>query len=91
VYSYRDEQKSIVVAYAHSASRAEFIQMTLAAHGITATVTAASVYPSVDFVEGRGVSVQIENEARARGILEALGLTGDPDTESDEDSRQEND
>ena len=86
MYSYRDEQKSVVVANAHSASRAEFIQMTLAAHGITATVTAASVYPSVDFVEGRGVSVRIENEARAREILETLGLTGDPDPPEEDET-----
>jgi hypothetical protein len=79
VYSYQHEERSIVVVSAPSASRAEFIQMTLAAHGITASVAVPSVYPSVDFVEGVGVSVRIEDELRARGVLEALGLTGNPE------------
>lgn len=52
--------------------------MTLAAHGLSATVAAPSVYPSVDFVEGVGVFVQPEDEERARSIIDALGLADDP-------------
>lgn len=62
------------MATASSTARAEFLQVTLAAHGITATMSARSIYPSVDFVEGIGVFVQQEDEARANEILAALGL-----------------
>ena len=71
---YRHEQRSSVVATAPSAARAEFLQITLAAHGITATMTPRSIYPSVDFVEGIGVIVQEADEDRANEILRALGL-----------------
>ena len=63
-----------MVATAPSASSAEFIQITLAAHGITATMSPRAIYPSVDFVEGIGVFVQEEDEERANEILSALGL-----------------
>ncbi|MFP5352656.1 MAG: hypothetical protein ACLGIB_08850 [Actinomycetota bacterium] len=72
--SYRFEQRSCVVATAPSAARAEFIQITLAAHGITATMTPRSIYPSVDFVEGIGVIVAEAEEQRANNILNQLGL-----------------
>ncbi len=81
--TFRNEQKSIVVVTAPSAARAELIQMTLAAHGISATMSVPSVYPSVDFVEGVGVSVRIEDELRAREVLNALGLGGSPDSEEE--------
>jgi hypothetical protein len=48
--------------------------VTLAAHGIIATMAVSSVYPSVDFVEGVGVMVRLEDELRARRIIETLGL-----------------
>lgn len=72
--SYRFEQPSCVVATAPSAARAEFLQVTLAAHGITATVSAKAIYPSVDFVEGIGVFVPQADEERANQILSTLGL-----------------
>lgn len=81
--TFRNEQKSIVVVTAPSAARAELIQMTLAAHAISATMSVPSVYPSVDFVEGVGVSVRIEDELRAREVLNALGLGGSPDSEEE--------
>ncbi len=81
--TFRHEQRSIVVVNAPSAARAELIQMTLAAHGISATMGVPSVYPSVDFVEGVSVSVRIEDELRAREVLNALGLGGSPDPEED--------
>lgn len=74
VSSYRFEQRSCVVATAPSAARAEFLQITLAAHGITATMTPRSIYPSIDFVEGIGVIVQEGDEERANEILTKLGL-----------------
>ncbi|HJR45812.1 MAG TPA: hypothetical protein VJ927_09425 [Actinomycetota bacterium] len=72
--SYQHQSRSCVVATAPSASSAEFIQITLAAHGITATMSPRAIYPSVDFVEGIGVFVQEEDEERANEILSALGL-----------------
>ena len=79
--SFHQESRQTVVAHARSSSRAEFIQVTLAAHGIPAAFQASAIYPSVDFVEGRAVSVEIENVARAREILDALGLSDDPPTD----------
>ena len=76
--SYQHENRNTIVAHARSTARAEFVQMTLAAHGISAVLTASSIYPSIDFVEGRAVSVQIENEGRAREILKTLGLDDEP-------------
>lgn len=63
-----------MVATAPSAARAEFLQITLAAHGITATMTPRAIYPSVDFVQGIGVVVQEADEQRANEILNTLGL-----------------
>lgn len=77
--SYQFEQRSRCVVTAPSASRAEFIQMTLAAHGVSATIAApSSAYPSVDFVEGIGVFVRSEDEERARSIIDTLGLASPP-------------
>jgi hypothetical protein len=61
--------------------------MTLAAHGIMASTAPCNVYPSVDFVEGVGVSVRIEDALRARQILNALGLGDDPDPPAEPDLR----
>ena len=72
--TFQHERRSCVVATAPSSSSAEFIQITLAAHGITATMSPRSIYPSVDFVEGIGVFVQQEEEERANEILKSLGL-----------------
>ena len=76
--SYHHERRSVVIAEFHTVARAEFVQVTLAAHGITATFAPCSMIPSVDFVEGRGIAVLLEDEARAREILERLGLANDP-------------
>jgi hypothetical protein len=85
VYSFRQEEKTVVIASVVSAARAEFLQVTLAAHGITSSYAPFSMYPSVDFVEGVGVSVRIEDELRARQILSTLGLDSDPETPESED------
>lgn len=74
--SYQFHNRSCVVATVPSAARAELIQMTLAANGISATLAAPSVYPSVDFVEGVRVFVAEEDEERAKSIVSALGLAG---------------
>lgn len=79
--SYQFQNRSCCVATAKSVTRAEFVQMTLAAHGISATTAIPSLYPSVDFVEGVRVFVQPEDEERARSIVDALGLATDPDAD----------
>ena len=77
--SYHHEEDSVVVAVSRTRARAEFLQMTLAAHGLAASYAPCSMIPSVDFVQGMGVSVRTEDEAKARSILEALGLADDGD------------
>ena len=82
--SYQQRQNSVVVATKKTTEQAELLQMTLAIHGITATVTPrAAGYPSVDFVEGIGVLVSPEDETVAREILS--GLQGDG-SETDTDT-----
>jgi hypothetical protein len=83
--SYQQQQNTVVVATEKTTSQAELLQMTLAAHGIAATVTPrAAGYPSVDFVEGIGVLVSPEDEQLARDILSGVGVRAET-TESDTD------
>src|SRR5687767_13356593 len=77
--SFHQEKRDIVVAHSRSWSRAEFVQTTLAAHGIPAVLEASAIYPSVDFVEGRAIAVAMEHAERAREILATLGLSDDPE------------
>jgi hypothetical protein len=79
------QQNTVVVATEKTTAQAELVQMTLAIHGIAATVTPrAAGYPSVDFVEGIGVLVSPEDETRARDILSGVGLQGEgPEPNSD--------
>ena len=82
--SYQQQQNTVVVATEKTTAQAELVQMTLAIHGITATVTPrAAGYPSVDFVEGIGVLVSPGDEVVAREILS--GLQKD-DSETDTDT-----
>ncbi|MGH2794674.1 MAG: hypothetical protein ACRDKG_10270 [Actinomycetota bacterium] len=81
--AYRFEQEKMVeVAFAPTAVEAEVIRMTLIAHGFEAVLSpAAAGYPSIDFVEGRGVLVRMADEHRVRDILRKLatGKPGDPE------------
>ncbi|HVM00749.1 MAG TPA: hypothetical protein VM324_15780 [Egibacteraceae bacterium] len=72
----REEQPRVTVAVAATAAEAEFVQMTLAAHGITA-VTAVSdpAHPSLDFVAGIRVFVAADDADEA---LALLGAAADP-------------
>ncbi|HVL33261.1 MAG TPA: hypothetical protein VM600_06735 [Actinomycetota bacterium] len=77
-YQFEHERKT-VVARAATQAEAELIKMTLAAHGYQAFIApASSVFPSVDFVEGRGILVQLENEGAARAILKSVGMSTYP-------------
>jgi hypothetical protein len=84
--SYQQQQNTVVVATEKTTAQAELLQMTLAIHGIAATVTPrAAGYHSVDLVEGIGVLVSPEDELLARDILSGVGLQGDG-SETDTDS-----
>lgn len=74
--AFRHEQgKSVVVAEVRTAAQAEVIKMTLAAHGFQAVVSPSfPAYPSVDFVEGRRVSVLAADEHAVRDVLRRLGM-----------------
>ena len=68
---YEIQVQPIVVCRSEAA--AEFIAATLATHGVQAQTRAYfHAYPSVDWVEGYSVSVQLEDEARARQLLADL-------------------
>lgn len=84
--SYQQQQNTVVVATEKTTAQAELVQMTLAIHGISATVTPrAAGYPSVDFVEGIGVLVNPDDEMMAREILSGVALQGDG-SETDTDT-----
>jgi hypothetical protein len=77
-FRHEQEQRSVVVASARAAGDAEFIKLTLAVHGISASVSAASiVFPSIDFVEGSCVSVAAADAEQAHSVLDQLGLDRD--------------
>ena len=73
----------MVVASVPTSSEADFLRISLAVRGIEAMVSAASVYPSVDFVEGLRITVRASDEDDAREILGLLGVDG---TEPEEPS-----
>lgn len=75
---YRDEQPSVVVATRSTSASAEFVQMTLAAHGVSAVMAARDLaHPSIDFVQGIDVSVRPQDEELARALLAAGGREPD--------------
>jgi hypothetical protein len=77
-FRHEQDQRSVVVASTRAAADAEFIKVTLAIHGIAASVSAWSVvYPSIDFVEGARVSVLASDAEAARRVLGDLGLARD--------------
>ncbi len=74
---HQEQQQTVVVATAQSSAEAEFLQVTLAANDIQAVVSAsASVYPSIDFVQGIDVKVRSADAERARELLRRLRPEG---------------
>jgi len=63
-----------VVASVPTSSEADFLRISLAVRGIEAMVSPASVYPSIDFVEGLRITVRASDEDGAREILALLGV-----------------
>ena len=71
----RQEQATVVAARTEAA--AEMLAVMLRAHGIDAHTRAYfHAYPSLDWVEGYSVQVQLEDEATARQLLRDLAATG---------------
>ena len=66
-----------MVASVPTTSEADFLRISLAVRGIEAMVSTASVYPSVDFVEGLRITVRASDEDDAREILGLLGVDDD--------------
>jgi hypothetical protein len=74
----REQERRIMVASVPTSSEADFLRISLAVRGIDAMVSAASVYPSVDFVEGLRITVRASDADDAREILRSLGVA-DPE------------
>jgi hypothetical protein len=67
----RQEQEAVVVVA--SQASADLLVTTLKVHDIEAMTTLASVYPSIDWVEGVVVTVADVDAERARELLRELG------------------
>ena len=63
-----------MVASVSTSAEADFLRISLAVRGIEAMVSPASVYPSIDFVEGLRITVRASDEDGAREILGLLGV-----------------
>ena len=69
-----------MVASVPTSSEADFLRISLAVRGIEAMVSPASVYPSVDFVEGLRITVRASDEDDAREILGLMDVdVSDPE------------
>lgn len=67
----RQQQEPVVVVASQGA--ADLLVATLQVNGITASTSMASVYPSVDWVEGVAVSVAVGDLNLARELVRDLG------------------
>jgi hypothetical protein len=66
-----EQRQPVVVVGSHGA--ADLLVATLRVHGIDAVAAPASVYPSIDWVEGTAVAVADVDAERARALLRDLG------------------
>ena len=66
------EERAPVVVVARAAD-ADLLVTTLGVHGIDASVSSTSVFPSLDFVEGRAVVVELTRWSEAAHLLRGLG------------------
>lgn len=67
----RDERAPVVVVATQA--DAELLVTTLGVHGVEASVTSTSMFPSLDYVEGRAVAVQLAQWSEAATLLRGLG------------------
>lgn len=54
-------------------AQAELLVITLRVHGIEATAPSVSAFPSLDWAEGRAISVRVEQAAEAAELLRGFG------------------
>lgn len=72
MFEQAQHQEVVPVAVVTDA-QADLIVMTLRVHGIDATAPSVSAFPSLDWAEGRAISVRIEDAAEAAELLRAFG------------------
>jgi hypothetical protein len=66
-------QRHEPVVVVQSQGAADLLVATLQVNGITASTAMASVYPSLDWVEGMTVAVAVADVERASELVRALG------------------
>jgi hypothetical protein len=67
------EQRELAPVAVVSDAQADLLVMTLRVHGIDATAPSVSAFPSLDWAEGRAISVQVEQVAEAVALLRGFG------------------
>lgn len=67
------EQREVAPVAVVSDAQADLLVTTLRVHGIEATAPMAAAFPSLDWAEGRAISVRVEDVAVAAELLRELG------------------
>lgn len=67
------ERREVVPVAVVTDAQAELLVTTLRVHGIDATAPSVSVFPSLDWAEGRAISVRVEQAAEAAELLRGFG------------------
>lgn len=67
------EQREVVPVAVVSDAQADLLVVTLRVHGIEATAPSVSAFPSLDWAEGRAISVRVEQAAAAAELLRGFG------------------
>jgi hypothetical protein len=67
------EQREVVPVAVVTDTQADLLVMTLRVHGIEASAPSVSAFPSLDWAEGRAVSVRADQAAEAADLLRGLG------------------
>jgi hypothetical protein len=67
------EQREVVPVAVVNDTQADLLVMTLRANGIEASAPSVSAFPSLDWAEGRAISVRVEAAAEAAELLRGLG------------------
>jgi len=73
IFEQIQHQRHEPVAVVSSQGAADLLAATLQVNGVTASTNLASVYPSLDWVEGVSVAVAVADLDRARELVRALG------------------
>ncbi len=74
------EHRELVPVAVVTDAQADLLLMTLQVHGIDATAPSTSAFPSLDWAEGRAISVRTEQAAAAAELLRGLGHQPLPET-----------